>query len=106
MKFSGPVRSRGILQEKEVKALFEVVWKEERAKIASLLSMSTGLRAGEVLALKLEDVGTDRLYIRHSWSWSDGLKCTKTGKVRVVPLLPAIRAALLKLLDSNPHGKD
>jgi len=90
MKFSGPARSRGILQEKEVKVLFEVAWKEERAKIASMLSMTTGLRAGEVLALQLVDIGEDRLFINHSWSWADGLKCTKTGKTRVVPLLPVV----------------
>jgi len=34
------------------------------------------------------------------------LKCTKTGKVRVVPLLRGIREELIKLAESNPHGKD
>jgi integrase len=106
MKFSGTPKARGILTEKEAIALFEVEWKEERSKIASMLSMSTGLRAGEVLALHLCDVGTDRLYVNHSWSWSDGLKCTKTGKVRVVPLLPSLRDKLIKLAEANPHGKD
>lgn len=106
MKFSGTPKARGIPTENEVKAIFEVKWKEERSKIASMVSMSTGLRAGEVLALRLCDVGKDRLYVNHSWSWSDGLKCTKTGKVRVVPLLRGIREELLKLAESNPHGKD
>lgn len=106
MKFSGTPKARGILSEKEVKELFKVEWKEERSKVASITSMSTGLRAGEVLALRLEDVGIDRLYVNHSWSWSDGLKCTKTGKVRVVPLLRSIREELIKLANSNPHGKD
>jgi len=106
MKFSGTPRTRGILTDKEALSLFTVEWKEERSKIASLLSMSTGLRAGEVLALKLCDIGKDRLYINHSWSWSDGLKCTKTGKVRVVPLLKSVREELIKLGNSNPHGRD
>jgi integrase len=106
MKFSGTPKARGILTEKEVKAVFEVEWKEERSKIASMLSMSTGLRAGEVLALQLQDIGTDRLYVNHSWSWSDGLKGTKTGKVRVVPLLPSLRDRLIKLVEANPHGND
>jgi len=68
MKFSGTPKARGILTENEVKALFDVKWKEERSKIASMLSMSTGLRAGEVLSLRLCDVGKDRLYVNHSWS--------------------------------------
>jgi|GEM_PF-3082873 len=46
------------------------------------------------------------LYVNHSWSWFDGLKCTKTGKVRVVPLLGGIREELIKLAEFNPHGKD
>ncbi|VBB39876.1 Integrase domain protein SAM domain protein [uncultured Spirochaetota bacterium] len=106
MKFSGTPKARGILTENEAKRIFEVQWKEERSKIASMVSMTTGLRAGEILALKLKDVGKDRLYVNHSWSWSDGLKSTKTGKVRVVPLLPDIRDLLIKLGESNPHGKD
>lgn len=106
MKFSGTPKARGILTEKEVKALFDVEWKEERSSIASLLSMTTGLRAGEVLALKLADIGTDRLYVNHSWSCTDGLKCTKTGKVRVVPLLSSVRDLLIGLVNSNPHGED
>ncbi|MCE1207923.1 MAG: site-specific integrase [Spirochaetia bacterium] len=106
MKFSGTPKARGILTENEAKRIFEVHWKEERSRIASMVSMTTGLRAGEILALKLKDVGKDRLYVNHSWSWSDGLKSTKTGKVRVVPLLPYIRDMLIKLVESNPHGKD
>lgn len=106
MKFSGTARKRGILTESEVSALFRIPWKHERSKVASMLSMSTGLRAGEVLALQIGDIGKDRLFINHSWSWIDGLKCTKTGKPRVVPLLPVVKEALVRLAESNPHGKD
>jgi integrase len=106
MKFAGNPRVRGILSEDEAQKLFVVSWKHERARVGSLVAMTTGLRAGEVLALRVEDIGTDRLYIRHSWSWADGLKSTKTGIVRIVPLLPSVRTALFKLIEANPHGKD
>ncbi|MDY7026776.1 MAG: tyrosine-type recombinase/integrase [Spirochaetota bacterium] len=104
-KFSGRPKQRGILTEKEVSFLFSLPWKDERSRIGNLLAASTGLRAGEVLGLRVEDIGKDRLYIRHSWSNADGLKETKTGESRVLPLAPALRAELLQLADKNPHGK-
>jgi integrase len=68
-----------------------------------LVSGTTGLRAGEVLALRLEDVGERALNVRHSWSDYDGLKTTKTGETRKVPLLPEVRDALLELAKENPY---
>ena len=106
MKFSGTTRLRGILTEDEVKKIFMVHWKHERSRVASLLAMTTGLRAGEVLGLRGVDIGNDRLYVKHSWSQTDGLKSTKTGKERVIPLLPEVRNALLSLFLSNPHGTE
>jgi len=106
MRFSGEAKKRGILTESEAKRLFEVEWKDERAKLASKLSMTSGLRAGEVLALQREDIGEDRIYVRHSWSVEDGLKCTKTSKERIAPLIPSIRKELIALGKSNPHGRN
>ncbi|ADK80865.1 hypothetical protein Spirs_1738 [Sediminispirochaeta smaragdinae DSM 11293] len=66
--------------------------------------MTTGMRLGEVLALKVADIGKDRIYIRHSWSFADGLKKPKNGEERTVPLLPAVRQELLVLGAQNPHA--
>jgi len=68
--------------------------------------MTTGLRAGEVVALRKEDIQGDKLMVRHSWSFSDGLKAPKNGEERVVPLLPQIKAELLKLLKSSRYGDE
>lgn len=106
MRFSGEAKKRGILTESEVKKLFSVEWKGERERIASALAMVSGLRSGEVLALRREDIGEDRILVRHSWSVQDGLKCTKTSKERIAPLLPAIRKELIRLVDSNPHDSN
>jgi hypothetical protein len=51
MKFSGKAARRGVLTEGEAGILFTVPWADERARIGNVLAMSTGLRAGEVLAL-------------------------------------------------------
>jgi integrase len=65
--------------------------------------MTTGARLGEILALRREDIGEDRLFIRHSYSIRDGLKTTKNGEAREVPLLPAVRLALFSLEATSKH---
>jgi integrase len=99
----GPVRVRGILDAAEVRALFSAPWDDERARVACLTAATTGCRLGEILALQAQDIGDGVLYVRHSYSLADGLKSTKTGKERAVPLLPTVKAALLALEATSPH---
>ena len=101
--FSGARRVRGILEPAEVKALFSTTWTDERARVACLVAATTGARLGEVLALQHQDIGEDRLFIRHSYSIRDKLKTPKNGEARVVPLLPGVRSALLTLEAKSPH---
>ncbi len=101
--FSGARRRRGILEPAEAKALFSAPWQDERARVACLVAATTGARIGEILALRREDIGQDRLFIRHSFSIRDGLKTPKNGEAREAPLLPAVRAALLTIEARSPH---
>ena len=101
--FSGAARKRGILEPGEVKALFSTPWADERARVACLVAATTGARLGEILALQRQDIGEDRLFVRHSYSIKDGLKSTKSGESREVPVLPAVRSALLALEGASPH---
>jgi len=105
-KFSIVNKERGVLTEAEAAAVFAVDWKDRRAFAASLVAATTGARQGECLALRRSDIGTDTINIAHSYSPMDGLKCPKNGHKRVAPLLPEVRAALLGLLEDNPHGGD
>lgn len=56
--------------------------------------LDTGLRAGEVLIDREQDLG-DRIWLRHG--------ATKSGKGRTVPLTERARAALTTMLDSPYH---
>lgn len=104
-RFSGRVKTRGILTEAETKKLFGAEWKDKRALVGNILAATTGMRAGEVLGLRVEDIGEERLQVRHSWNHvTSSLKGTKTEKPRVVPLLPEVRMLLLELVQENPHG--
>lgn len=97
-------KERGILSPEEARKLFKYgTWEDERYRVASLVAMITGLRIGEVQAIRLCDIGDTMLYVRNSWSSVDGLKCPKNGRERKVPIPPEIRAELLKLVSKNPH---
>jgi integrase len=104
LKFGGKSQKRGVLTEDEVRQLFSSPWPHERAYVGNMLSMCTGLRSGEILAIQVRDIEEDRLRVRHSWHFKDRLKSTKTGEERTVPLLPELRTALLELARKNPHG--
>jgi integrase len=90
----------------EDEAVFNAPWTDKRAYIGNLLSITTGLRSGEVLAVRKSDIGKKVLTVRHSWSFIDGLKSPKNGDERNVPLLPEVWGGLMELLEDNPHTVD
>lgn len=106
IKFSGTAKKRGILTDAEINKLFTVGnWADNSAaKLGNILAMVTGMRAGEIVALQVQDILEDRICVRHSWSRTDGLKSTKTGEERQIPILPEIRGQLLDHAKMNPHG--
>jgi len=65
MTFSWKVAKRGVLSDAEVKALFALDWQDGHSRLANMLAMTTGLRAGEILALQVRDIDKDRLFVRH-----------------------------------------
>lgn len=63
--------------------------------IARLVTVAawTGARAGELLALEWRDVGADEITIARA-VWRGGVKTTKAGEPRRVPLVGPLREAL------------
>lgn len=104
--FSGAPRKRGVLEPEEAAALFQLAWPDVRVKIGNLLAATTGLRLGEILALKAANIEDTYVAVRQSYSEREGLKSTKTGTERRVPLLPSVRDALLEVAETNPFGPD
>jgi integrase len=102
-RYSGRAGKRGVLAVDEVGALFAKPWADTAALAANLLSATTGMRQGEVLAIRGADIGEGVLNVAHSWSAADGLKTPKNGEDRKVPLLLEVREALLAQLATNPH---
>jgi integrase len=103
--FSGSSKKRHILTPELAKAVFKTDWNDPRAKCANMLAAITGMRMGEIQAIKVKDLGTDCIYVSHSWNSKDGLKTTKNNEPRRVEVpFPEVIQALCDLAKRNPHG--
>jgi integrase len=58
-----------------------------------LLGCEAGLRAGEIRALRREDVGAGKLRVFRS-EWEGHIKAPKSGKARVVPMNARLKSAV------------
>ena len=103
--FTGDKKERSILSPTAAASIFRVEWPDERAKLANMLAAVTGMRLGEILALRFQDLGPDCLYVRCSWGEVDGLKLPKNNKPRTVELpFPDLMNKLIKQAERNPWG--
>lgn len=96
-------RPRDVPTPEELRTLLapealNTVWRGDRsAYAATLIALVTGARAGEIIALRWADVDSSHLVIRHSWCRKYGLKSTKGGKERMVPIPGRVTALLATL---------
>jgi len=86
LRAGGKSKARGILEKDEVEKLFDLNWPNNRSRLAFLIAFYTGMRMGEIRALKVCDIHENRISIEHSWRRK--LKSTKNMESRDVPILP------------------
>lgn len=104
--FSGEEGERSILTPDIALSIFSLPWPSTRSMLANLLAMCTGIRAGEIQALRLKDLGDSCIYINNSWNLADGLKPTKNKERRVAYIaFPQLQKALFDLAYSNPYSE-
>jgi integrase len=103
--FSVEDRERHILSPTAAAAAFRVAWIDQRVKVANMLAAVTGMRSGEILALRLQDIGRDCVYVHASWNRIDKTKPTKNNEMRTVEIpFPHLINELVKLASQNPWG--
>jgi len=103
--FGGDARKRRILTPAAAAAAFRVEWADERSKIANMLAAVTGMRSGEILALRSQDLGPDCIYVRGSWNKADGVKLPKNNETRTVEVtFPDLMNSLIRQAKQNPWG--
>ena len=102
--YKAEYKKRPILTMEMARSVFRVEWGNNMARLASMLSMCTGMRCGEILALTADDLGENCIYVRHSYNMKDGLKSTKNGEERTVFVyFPYIMEQLRILAETNPY---
>jgi integrase len=63
------------------------------------------MRSGEILALRLQDIGSDCLFVRGAWNRLDGVKLPKNNETRTVELpFPYLIQELIAQAKQNPWG--
>ena len=103
ISFTSKSKERKILTKELAALLFSVQWNDEKAKLANMIAMLTGMREGEILALRKMDLGKNCIYVNHSWNSREGLKTTKNGECRTVYFpFPNLTYKLLELVNMNP----
>jgi integrase len=95
-----------VLSAEEVMALVRAAEVEQDAAIF-LAAAFTGLRQGELIALRWRDVDFPGQHIRVTASYTNGvLSSPKSGKVRAVPMAPAVAQALARLATQGEGRQD
>ena len=96
-------KSRGCFTSEQIRTLFSSPWDNSYLKLACRLAAMTGMRAGEVRGLQKDDIKRDHILLCRSWVEKDGLKTTKSGKPRIVPITPELREQLLSVPNNGPY---
>ena len=102
-------RKRDILTANEVSLIFdfesiEKVWKKKIYYLANLLSACTGLRIGEILAVRGEVLFDGYILVSKQYDFKYGLIPTKTRSSRQVPVPSELQNELDILNDKNNGG--
>ncbi len=85
-----------------VRAIFGRKWKSLSTKLANILAVCTGLRAGEIQGLRKCDLGESCLYVKHSCNLADGSKIF----ARPVRKLEYKNLAMLELYANHRKPED
>jgi len=105
MLFTCKPEKRNIPTPAMAAAMFAAKWDDDREMLGNLLAAVTGMRCGEIQALRLCDLRQDSIYVSASWNLWDGRKTTKTNETRTVEFaFPELMQALVALAQRNPWG--
>jgi integrase len=101
-------RARGILTSAEVQKVFAAEWQNEKSRVANSLACLSGMRAGEIGALRPSDLriedGKGLIMVNHSWErFQKVIKGTKSEKPRIVCVPAFLIDDLLQLHKQNIH---
>lgn len=91
--------------DEEIEAILNANWKNPLARLFTELAVFTGMRFGELLAVKSTDLKGNTLSVNESFSKSEGLKCTKSRKTRQVALPTGLADSLVARIKALPPNE-
>ena len=103
-------KTHGILSKADIEKMFapenfSSVWNENKLHYTiNFLASKTGLRIGEVQALRKENLFEDHLLINHGYVEKFGLQDTKNHKERTIPISQEIFEELQELSQAQTFG--
>ncbi|MDR1882968.1 MAG: site-specific integrase [Prevotella sp.] len=108
--FRIPLKEKGILSQEELALLFSEknwinIWPNKMHYCINILASKSGMRLGELLALQPQDIREGLIIVSHSYNNLDGLKATKTGKTRHIPIDKKLEAMLLELYQGKQNDE-
>ena len=98
-------KARGVFLKEEIASIFGKKWKSRLAYTACFLAAFTGMRLGEIRALRPCCIHEGYIIVEASWSDKTGLKCTKSGKARIVPIVKKLQT-LLKIASNGKEENE
>lgn len=108
MKFKFPNKNANVLKEAEITTLLNLAKARDSPWYAHWsLALYTGMRNGELYALRwgAVDLDTNLIRVVEAWNSKDGFKSTKSGNERLIPIAPQLRPLLKKALLKNEHDE-
>ena len=106
-RFIAKSKKKGVLTSEEVALLFQddahkTIWQGQYLHyLLNLTDSETGMRVGELQALRPEKVQKDHLIVSSAWERKFGEKTTKTGTIRYVPISVELSNKLLSFSEVN-----
>lgn len=105
-------KKQELLTDEECAKLFDIdrikeLWNDRIVYyVYSLVAGLTGLRAGELLALTINEVQRNKIIVKRSYNESYGMSTTKTSEERVVPITDEIYRYLYVVWQSHPNDEN
>jgi integrase len=106
LRAGGKAKTRGILEKEEIEKLLALEWDNKKSRMAVLIAYRTGIRMGEVRALRICDIHETYINIEHSWAKKSKMKGTKNEETRVIPILPSLYAEITAYIRQELSGKN